>query len=56
MRICDNLNKKFNNSWYKISDQSKKRRKLIRHLPKRKQHTTFGVEGISYKAGGFENY
>ena len=54
MQICDNLNKeRKRNSLYKISDNYKKRRKLIRHLSKQKQDKSIEVGGTSYKAGSF---
>ena len=40
-------------SLYKMSDMCKKRRKVLRHLRKKKQDKNIEDEGISYEAGGF---
>ena len=53
-QLCDALNKvRKRSSAYKMSEQCKKRRKVICHLKKKKQDKNIENEGTSYEAGGF---
>ena len=53
-QLCDTLNKVHKrSSAYKTCEQCKKRRKVIRHLKKKKQDKNVENEDTSYEAGGF---